>query len=65
MGLKCAPDFAQQIMEHVLCGLNNVEAYLDNIDIFGNTWGKYQALLDKILSCLEANGFPVNTLKCA
>ncbi|KAL7460188.1 hypothetical protein ACHAXS_000651 [Conticribra weissflogii] len=34
MCLKCAPDFAQLIMEQVLCGLNNVFVYPDDIGIF-------------------------------
>ncbi len=37
MGLKHAPDFVQQAMEHVLLGLDNVEVYLDDIIVFGNT----------------------------
>ncbi|KAL7456403.1 hypothetical protein ACHAXS_000380, partial [Conticribra weissflogii] len=34
MGLKCAPDFVQLIMEQVLCGLDNVFVYLNDIGIF-------------------------------
>ncbi len=64
MGLKCACDFVQQIMDQVLHGLNNVEVYLDGIDVFNHSWDKYQVLLN-FLSCLEANCFTVNPLKCA
>ncbi len=55
MGLKCAPDFVQQIMEQVLCGLNNVEMTLMTLVYLAWHGGtEYQVLLDKVLSCLEA-----------
>ncbi len=62
MGLNCAPDF---VIEQVLCGIDYVEVYLDDIGVFGNTSEEHQILLDKVLSCLEANGFTINLLKCA
>ncbi len=65
IGLKYAPDFAQQIVEQVLCRLNKVEVYSDDIGVFGNTLEVHHALLDKVLSLFEANGFTVNSLKCA
>ncbi|KAL7468207.1 hypothetical protein ACHAXS_008433 [Conticribra weissflogii] len=65
MGLKCSPDFVHQIMEQVLCSLDNIDVYLDDIGVFGTSWNEHQVLLDKVLSHLEANGFIVNPLKCA
>ncbi len=65
MGIKYATDFAQQSMEQVLHGLDNVEVYIDDIVIYGTTWGEHQILLDKVLSCLAANGFIHNPIKCA
>lgn len=65
MVLKCVPDFAQQIMEQVMCRLKNVEMFLDDIGIFSNTWEDYLILLEKVLPHLEANSFTVNLLKCA
>jgi len=34
MGIKQSPDVAQEIMEDVLQGLDDVEVYIDNIGIF-------------------------------
>ncbi len=64
MGLKCAPDFAQQVMEEVLCDVADTGVYLDNISAFSFTWEHHILLLDKILHWLEANGFTIYPLKC-
>ena len=64
MGLKYTPDFAQQVMEEVLRDVEDTGVYLDNIGAFSFTWEHHMLLLDKILHCLEANGFTVNPLKC-
>ncbi len=64
MGLKCAPDFAQQVMEEVLCNIKDTGVYLDDIGVFLFIWEHHILLLDKILHWLEANGFTVNPLKC-
>ncbi len=64
MGLKCAPDFAYQVMEEVLCDVKDTRVYLDNIGAFSFPWEHHILLLDKILHRLEANGFTVNPLKC-
>ena len=64
MGLKCAPDVAQQVMEEVLCKVDDTGVYLDNIGAFSFTWEHNMQLLDKILHWLEANGFTVNPSKC-
>ncbi len=65
MGLKCDPDFAQQIMEQVLHRLDSIKVYINNIGVFENTWEEHQGLLNKILSCPEPTGFTANPLKCA
>ncbi len=38
MGLKCTPDFAQQVMEEVLHNIDNTGVYLNNIGAFLFTW---------------------------
>ncbi len=64
MGLKCAPDFTQQVMEEVLHNVDNTSVNLDDIGAFSFTWDQHMLLLDKILLQVEANGFTVNPLKC-
>ncbi|KAL7448146.1 hypothetical protein ACHAXS_000129 [Conticribra weissflogii] len=63
MGLKCAPDFAKQVMEEVLRNVKNTGVNLDNIGAFSFTWEHHILLLEKILHRLEANGFTIDPLK--
>ncbi len=63
MRLKCASDFAQQVMEEVFCDVKDTGIYHDNIGALSFTWEYHILLLDKNLHRLEANGFTVNPLK--
>ncbi len=62
-GLKCAPDFAQKVLEEVLRKIDDTSVYLGDIGAFSFTWEHHILLLDKILHQLEANGFTINPLK--
>ncbi|KAL7448472.1 hypothetical protein ACHAXS_000154 [Conticribra weissflogii] len=64
MGLKCAPDFAQQVIEEVLCKVKDTSVYLGNICAFSFTWEHHILVLNKILHWLQANDFIINPLKC-
>jgi hypothetical protein len=64
MGLKCSPDFAQEVMEDVLRGIDDMNVYIDDIGVFGQSWDAHLHTLEQILKALESNGFTINPLKC-
>jgi hypothetical protein len=64
MGYKCSTDFAQGVMENIFCDVNNAEVYIDDIGAFSNSWEENMALISKILTLLQDNGFTVNPLVC-
>jgi hypothetical protein len=64
MGLKCSPDIAQSIMENVLCRIEDVDVYIDDVGVFSTSWTKHCALLCVVLRRLRENGFTINPIKC-
>jgi hypothetical protein len=64
MGLKSSPDFSQEVMENIFREIEDAEVYIDDIGAFSNSWEEHMALLCKILTLLQDNGFTVNPLKC-
>ncbi len=64
MGLKCSPDYAQEVMENIFHDVEDAEVYIDNIDAFFQSWDDHITLLRTILTKLWYNGFTVNPLKC-
>ena len=63
MGISCAPDFNQDIIEDILRA-HNVEVYIDDIGIFSNSWEEHVKKINEVLNTLQDNGFAINPLKC-
>jgi hypothetical protein len=51
-------------MENIFQVAEDAEVYIDDIGAFSNSWEEHMALLSKILTLLQDNGFTVNPLKC-
>ncbi|KAL7482648.1 LOW QUALITY PROTEIN: hypothetical protein ACHAW6_008313, partial [Cyclotella cf. meneghiniana] len=64
MRLKCSPDIAQSIMEHVLSGINDADVYTEDIGAFSKDWDNHMQFLATILCHLHENGFTINPMKC-
>ena len=64
MGLKCSPDFAQEVMEKIFHNITDTEVYIDDIGAFSHFWDDHLKPLRIILTKLQENGFTVDPLKC-
>ena len=64
MGLTCSPDYDQEVMENILCGVKDAEFYIDYVGVFSHPWDAHITLLLTILTKLQENDFTVNPLKC-
>ncbi len=64
MGLKCTPDYAQEVMENIFRDVKDTEVYINNIYAFSQSWDDHIALLHTILIKLQDNRFTVYPLKC-
>ena len=64
MGITVSPDIAQEIMEHLLNTITDIEIYIDDIACFSQDYDQHMTLLDTVLSKLQQAGFTANPLKC-
>lgn len=64
MGIKKAPDIAQESMEELVRPHEESQVYIDDIGIFALVWHEHLYSLDKILKNMTNNNFTVNPLKC-
>ena len=52
MGLKCSPDFSQEVMENIFNHLEDTDIYIDDVGFFSISWTSHIKLLDEILRLL-------------
>jgi hypothetical protein len=64
MGLKCSPDFAQEVVENIFRDVSEAEVYIDDIGAFLDSWQHHMPVLSTVLQKLQDNGFTVNPLTC-
>ena len=66
MGLSQSPDWAQGALEEVLVDLlyECIEAYIDDVGCFSNSWEDHLKHLEQTLSLLQEAGYTVNPSKC-
>jgi hypothetical protein len=50
MGLKCPPDFFQEVMENIFRDVFAAEVYIDNIGIFSDSREQHMTVLSDLLS---------------
>ena len=53
MGLKCSPDFAQEVMENIFRDVSETEVYIDDIGVFTNNWEEHMTVLCIVLQKLQ------------
>jgi hypothetical protein len=41
MGLKCSPDFAQEMMKIIFRDVEDAKVYIDDIGAFSHTWDNH------------------------
>ncbi len=63
MGLKCSPDFAQEVMENIFRDSDEAEVYIDDIGVFSDSWEQHMATLRVVLQKLQDNGFTVKSIE--
>ncbi len=44
MGLKCSPDFVQEVMENIFREVEDAEVYIDDISAFSNSREEHMAI---------------------
>jgi hypothetical protein len=48
-GLKCSPDFTQEVMENIFRDVAKVEVHIDDTGIFSDSWEQHLAVLCIVL----------------
>ncbi|KAG1962704.1 retrotransposable element [Pimephales promelas] len=63
-GLRNAPATFQRLVNRVIEGMHNVEAYLDDLVIYSASWSEHVEQLDELFSRLSRANLTVNLVKC-
>ncbi|KAL6480112.1 hypothetical protein MHYP_G00111450 [Metynnis hypsauchen] len=63
-GLRNAPATFQRLMNLVLKGVSNCEAYLDDLVVYSDTWEKHMQILEIVFSRLHDASLVLNLEKC-
>ena len=63
-GLRNAPATFQRLVNHILAGLSNCEAYLDDLVVYSATWGSHVSHLRDVFERLSAANLTINLAKC-
>ena len=63
-GLCNAPATFQRLVDTVLAGLTNVNAYLDDLIVFSSTWHGHVNSLREVFSRLAGASLTLNLAKC-
>ena len=64
MGVSCAPDIAQEMIERTLDGIDDTEAYINDIAVFSNSWEEHIQTLRQVLTRLRDKGYAIRCSKC-
>ena len=63
-GVKSAPGIFQQIMDAMICGLEGVAAYLDDVIVTGRTDAEHRQNFEALFRRIREYGFHVRMEKC-
>ncbi|XP_059046435.1 uncharacterized protein K02A2.6-like [Achroia grisella] len=63
-GLASAPEVFQQVMNHLLTGISNVEVSMDDILLHADTKEKLEKITQKVLQKFRNSGLKLNKEKC-
>ena len=64
MGLSNSAQSWQRLIDHILAGMDNVFAYLDDLLIYSKTEAEHKATLDSLFKKLSAAGLALSVSKC-
>ena len=63
-GLSSAPAAFQKMMKVILCGLQGVQCYLDDVIVYGSSQAAHDTYLQAVLHRVQDAGLKLNTEKC-